>query len=128
MKRAQKNIILKDLEKKIILLVGPRQAGKTWLAKDEVEASRWRLQYINSLLSTDIFEIDTIHNLKGMRLVFDLLRERVGSPVSYQSLAEDVSVSPHHYQAIPADSGSLVCYFYRSSLFEKYCQGDTEIS
>lgn len=29
-----------------------------------------------------------------MRLVFDLLRNKVGSPVSYQSLAEDVGVSP----------------------------------
>lgn len=215
--RAQKNIILKDLEKKIVLLVGPRQSGKTYLAKDiaksfshsiylnydqvkdrkiiqeqswlektdllildelhkmpdwknylkgifdtkpekmrilitgsarldvydrvgdslagryfrhrllplslselkqsselpdidrllerggfpepyfvpdRFEADRWRAQYVNSLLSTDVFEIETIHNLKGMRLVFDLLRNRVGSPVSYQSLAEDVGVSP----------------------------------
>jgi predicted AAA+ superfamily ATPase len=29
-----------------------------------------------------------------MHLVFHLLRNRVGSPVSYQSLAEDVAVSP----------------------------------
>ncbi|MCX7338837.1 MAG: ATP-binding protein [Alphaproteobacteria bacterium] len=215
--RVQKNIILKDLEKKIVLLVGPRQSGKTYLAKDiahsfpnslylnydqindrkiirgqswldqtdllifdelhkmpdwknyikgvfdtksdkmrilvtgsarldiydqlgdslagryfrhrllpvslselrqaseavnidrllerggfpepyftpeVIDANRWRLQYTNSLLSTDIFEIDTIHNLKGMRLVFDLLRNRVGSPISYKSLAEDVGVSP----------------------------------
>ena len=215
--RAQKNIILKDLEKKLVLLVGPRQAGKTWLAKDiatsfphsvylnydqimdrkimleqswlpstdllildelhkmpdwknylkgvfdtrlnsmrilvtgsarldiydnigdslagryfrhrllplslaelkqaqepisidklmerggfpepyfandPIEADRWRLQYTNSVLSTDIFEIETIHNLKNMRLVFDLLRARVGSPVSHLSLAEDVAVAP----------------------------------
>jgi predicted AAA+ superfamily ATPase len=215
--RAQKNIILNDLEKKIVLLVGPRQSGKTWLAKDIAksfknslylnydqikdrkiihdqswldntdllifdelhkmddwknyikgvfdtkpesmrilvtgsarldiydhvgdslagryfrhrllplslselrqcaqdsnidkllerggfpepyfassiaEANRWRLQYINSLLSTDIFEIEAIHDLRAMRLVFDLLRNRVGSPISYQSLAEDVCVSP----------------------------------
>ena len=65
-----------------------------YFAPDALEADRWRAQYINSLLSTDIFEIETIHNLKGMRLVFDLLRNRVGSPVSYQSLAEDVGVSP----------------------------------
>lgn len=65
-----------------------------YFAQDKLEADRWRLQYINSLLSTDIFEIETIHNLKGMRLVFDLLRNRVGSPVSYQSLSEDVGVSP----------------------------------
>lgn len=215
--RAQKDIILQDLEKKIVLLVGPRQSGKTWLAKDitksfsnsvylnydqvrdkkiiheqawldttdflvldelhkmpdwknylkgvfdtkpqtmrilvtgsarldiydklgdslagryyrhrllplslselrqcsehvsidrlmerggfpepyfsedRIDAERWRAQYINSLLSTDVFEIDTIYNLKGMRLVFDLLRNRVGSPISYQSLAEDAGVSP----------------------------------
>jgi predicted AAA+ superfamily ATPase len=29
-----------------------------------------------------------------MQLVFNLLRSRVGSPISYQSLAEDVAVSP----------------------------------
>ncbi|MBI2603835.1 MAG: ATP-binding protein [Deltaproteobacteria bacterium] len=217
MKRIQKQAILKDLEKKIVLLVGPRQAGKTWLAKDlalafknsvylnydqildreiinaqswlpttdllildelhkmenwknylkgvydtksqsmrilvtgsarldiydqlgdslagryfrhrllplslaeltqipevlaldrlisrsgfpepylaenEVEANRWRLQYINSILSTDVFEMDKIYNFKAMQLVFNLLRSRVGTPVSYQSLAEDVIVSP----------------------------------
>ena len=214
MLRVQKNIILKDLEKKMVLLVGPRQAGKTHLAKDiarsfknsvylnydnlqdreiisdqawldhtdllvldelhkmprwknylkglfdtkpntmrvlvtgsarldiygdslagryhrhrllplslaelaqageppdleklmtrsgfpepyfensSIEAARWRAQYTNSLLSTDIFDVEVIHNLKGMRLVFDLLRHRVGSPVSYQSLAEDAGVSP----------------------------------
>lgn len=218
MDRVQKAIILKDLEKKLVLLVGPRQAGKTWLAKDiaknfkksvylnydqpkdkkiivdqswledsdciildelhkmkdwknylkgvydtkpdtlrilvtgsarldvydklgdslagryfrhrllpfslaelvqisehssmdtliersgfpepllaenSIEANRWRLQYINSLLSTDIFEVDTLYNLKAMRLVFDLLRNRVGSPVSYQSISENVGISPN---------------------------------
>ncbi len=217
MKRIQKEQILKDLEKKIVLLVGPRQAGKTWLAKDiaksfpnsvylnydqikdqEImkaqswlpktdllildelhkmdgwknylkgvydtkpesmrilvtvsarldiydqlgdslagryfrnrllplslaelhqlnepldidrlithggfpepylaqnltEVNRWRLQYINSLLGTDIFEIDKIYNVKAMQLVFNLLRNRVGSTISYQSLAEDVATSP----------------------------------
>lgn len=217
MNRIQKNKILQDLEKKIVLLVGPRQAGKTWLAKDiaaeferavylnydqiqdreimqaqswlpttdllildelhkmdgwknylkgvydtkkpsmrilvtgsarldiydqlgdslagryfrsrllpfslaelkqlhqevdinrliarggfpepylaatETEADRWRMQYTNSLLATDIFEIDKIYNIKAMQLVFNLLRNRVGSPISYQSLAEDVATSP----------------------------------
>ena len=65
-----------------------------YLAENSIEADRWRLHYINSLLSTDVFEIDTIHNIKGMHLVFNLLRSRVGSPLSYQSLAEDVAVSP----------------------------------
>ncbi len=34
MERAQKKAILRDLEKKMVLLAGPRQAGKTTLAKE----------------------------------------------------------------------------------------------
>lgn len=67
---------------------------EAYLVENAVEANRWRLQYINSMLSTDIFEVEQIHNARAMQLVFDLLRSRVGSPVSYQSLAEDVAVSP----------------------------------
>src|SRR4029077_5708042 len=40
------------------------------------------------------FEIDKIYNIKAMQLIFNLLRNRVGSPISYQSLAEDVGTSP----------------------------------
>ncbi len=65
-----------------------------YLANSNKQAARWRMQYINSLLSTDVFEIETIHNMKAMRLVFELLRTRVGSPVSFQSLAEDAAISP----------------------------------
>ncbi|MES2607754.1 MAG: ATP-binding protein [Pseudomonadota bacterium] len=65
-----------------------------YFSENAIDADRWRLQYINSLLSTDVFEIDAIQNIKAMKLVFNLLRGRVGSPVSYQSLAEDVAVSP----------------------------------
>jgi hypothetical protein len=65
-----------------------------YISADKLEAERWRLQYVNSLLSTDVFEFDKIYNLKSMRLIFNLLRTRVGSPVSYQSLSEDTAVSP----------------------------------
>lgn len=65
-----------------------------YLAENDTEANRWRLQYISSVLSTDVFEIDKIYNIKAMQLVFDMLRTKVGSPVSYQSLAEDLAISP----------------------------------
>jgi predicted AAA+ superfamily ATPase len=65
-----------------------------FLAEDPIDAKRWRQQYIHSLIRTDIFDIEVIHNLKALELVLDLLRHRVGSPVSYKSIAEDVGVSP----------------------------------
>ncbi|MBS0350276.1 MAG: ATP-binding protein [Proteobacteria bacterium] len=64
-----------------------------FLADNDIDAERWRLQYLHGLLSTDIFEFNQIQNLKAIQLIFKLLRQRVGSPVSYQSLAEDVGVS-----------------------------------
>lgn len=218
MKRKQKNLILKDLPKKIVFLVGPRQAGKTWLAKDiakeyvnsvylnydhiedrkiildenwrpntellildelhkmpdwknylkgvydtkenqlkiivtgsarldifrqvgdslagrffmhhllpfspaelsdtefatdvdrfmtrggfpepflvdvDLDADRWRAQYVDSLIRTDVFEFDKIDGFKNIQLVFELLRTKVGSPISYQSIAEDVGIAPN---------------------------------
>lgn len=81
---------IQDIEK----LIERGGFPEPYFAEDLTDANRWRAQYINSLLSTDIFEIETVHNLRGMRLVFDLLRNKVGSPISYQSIAEDVGVSP----------------------------------
>lgn len=66
-----------------------------YLAPDDTEAKRWRMHYIDSLLRTDIFDYDKIDNIKAIQLVFHLLRERVGSPISYQSIAEDAGISPN---------------------------------
>lgn len=66
-----------------------------FLATTDQEAERWRQQYINSMLSTDIFDIEKIDDIKAFRLVFELLRSKVGSQVSYKSIAEDVQISPH---------------------------------
>lgn len=66
-----------------------------FLTEDAADADRWRLQYVESLLNIDVLDFEAIHDLKTMRLIFELLRERVGSPISYTSLAEDVAVSPN---------------------------------
>jgi len=34
MERQQKQQIMNDLKKKMVFITGPRQVGKTWLAKD----------------------------------------------------------------------------------------------
>lgn len=65
-----------------------------FLVDNLIDANRWRLQYTESLLNTDVLDFENIHNLKTMRLIFELLRERVGSPISYSSIAEDVAASP----------------------------------
>ena len=66
-----------------------------FLTEDLIEANRWRQQYFDSLIREDIFDFDNIQNIKAIRLVLELLRSKVGSPVSYKSIAEDINVSPN---------------------------------
>ena len=65
------------------------------LAESDTEANRWHKQYIDSLLRTDIFDLNNIQNLRALQLVFELLCHRVGSSISYQSIAEDVGIAPN---------------------------------
>lgn len=64
-----------------------------FLADDDIEADRWRNQYTDSLIRTDILDYERIHDLKAIKLVFELLRHKVGSPVSYASISGDVGIS-----------------------------------
>lgn len=66
-----------------------------FLVEDPLEANRWRMQYVDSLLQADVLDFENIHNVRAIRLIFELLRMRVGSPISYSSIGEDVGVSPN---------------------------------
>lgn len=71
-----------------------------FLAGDAVDADRWRMQYVDGLIRTGILDFEKIHDFRAMQLVFELLRSRVGSPVSFQSIANDVAVSPNTVESI----------------------------
>lgn len=64
-----------------------------FLAKSDADANRWRLQYIDGLIRTDILDFEKIHDFKTIQLLLELLRTRVGSPISYSSLARDLACS-----------------------------------
>jgi predicted AAA+ superfamily ATPase len=66
-----------------------------FLTEDGVEADRWRMQYIDGLIRTDILDFDKIHDFRAIQMVLELLRFKVGSPVSYKSIAEDVGIAPN---------------------------------
>jgi len=66
-----------------------------FLAETDRDADRWRMQYVDGLIRTDILDFERIHDLKAMQLTMELLRRRIGSPVSISSLAQDVACSPN---------------------------------
>lgn len=65
-----------------------------FLAEDETEAKRWRSQYIDGLIRIDVLDFEKIYDFKAIQMVLELLRRKVGSPVSYSSIARDVQISP----------------------------------
>jgi len=65
------------------------------LAENVEDANRWRSQYTDSLVREDILDFENIQDLKAIRLVLELLQARVGSPVSYKSISEDIGRSPN---------------------------------
>ena len=56
-------------------------------------ADRWRYHYVDSLIRTDVLDFENIHNLRALQLLLELLRERVGAPLSYASLSRDIGVA-----------------------------------
>lgn len=66
-----------------------------FLSGSEVEAKRWRNQYFTDLVREDILDFSRIHEVRTMRLLVEMLRSRVGSPLSCAALAEDLKVAPN---------------------------------
>jgi predicted AAA+ superfamily ATPase len=66
-----------------------------FLSGSETEAARWRSQYYTDLVREDILEFGRVAEVKAVRLLLEMLRERVGSPVSYVSLSGDLQIAPN---------------------------------
>jgi uncharacterized protein len=82
-----------------------------FLSGSEEEASRWRNQYYTDLVREDILEFGRIQEIKAVRHLVELLRQRVGSPLSYVSLAQDLQLSPNTVKKYIAILESLYIVF-----------------
>lgn len=63
--------------------------------KAESEAARWKNQYYTDLIREDILEFSRIGEIRNMKVLLELLRTKIGSPVSFNSIANDLQVSPN---------------------------------
>ena len=64
-----------------------------FLKNNAVFARRWRRSHLETIIREDLLDLENVRDIKSIELLIDLLRTRVGSVVSYQSLAEDLQVS-----------------------------------
>lgn len=63
--------------------------------KATIESARWKNQYYSDIIREDILEFSRIGEIKTMKTLLQLLRTKVGSPLSLNSIANDLQVSPN---------------------------------
>jgi len=66
-----------------------------YLSASDEYAGRWRQQYYTDIVREDILDFSRIHEIRSIRILLEMLRRRVGSPVSFTSLAEDLQLAPN---------------------------------
>lgn len=55
---------------------------------------RWRRSHLDIILKQDLVELQTITDIKAIETLVELLKNRVGSTISYANLARDVERDP----------------------------------
>ncbi|MDP8221511.1 MAG: ATP-binding protein [Candidatus Stygibacter frigidus] len=66
-----------------------------FLATTDSEIKRWRKMYIDGIIRNDVIDFENIRDFRAMYTLVELLRYRVGSQISFRSLAEDIGTSPN---------------------------------
>lgn len=51
---------------------------------------RWRRSHLDIILRQDLLDLEAVRNIQAIETLVELLKHRVGSPVSYNSLARDL--------------------------------------
>ncbi len=60
--------------------------------KDEKFLRRWHLERVNKLIRTDLRDLANVSDIGKIQLLAEELPRRVGSPLSFKSLAEDLQI------------------------------------
>lgn len=63
------------------------------LELNETKSKLWRRTHLDTILRQDLLSLEVIRSLDSLEVLIELLSQRVGSTVSFNSLAEDLQVS-----------------------------------
>ncbi|MBX7149908.1 ATP-binding protein [bacterium] len=82
-----------NLENEINKLLLVSGFPEPYLEGDIVYYKRWKKTHLDIILRQDLLDLENIRSITQIETLIELLRHRVGSPVSYSSLAGDLQVS-----------------------------------
>ena len=64
-----------------------------WLRGETRYYRRWKRSHLDIILRQDLLDLENVRQITAMETLIQLLRKRVGSPLSYSSLARDLETS-----------------------------------
>lgn len=64
-----------------------------FLAENESDAARWRNQYVENNVRMEVLDFATLHDIAAMTDIVKILRTKVGSPILYKNIADDIGIS-----------------------------------
>jgi len=65
-----------------------------FLQNDDTFYRRWKRSHTDTILRQDLLDLESVTDIMSIETLIELLRRRVGSTVSYSSLARDLSRDP----------------------------------
>lgn len=65
-----------------------------FLENDETFYKRWRRSHLDVILRQDLVDLESVSDIASVEVLIELLSRRVGTPVSYASLARDLERDP----------------------------------
>jgi len=64
-----------------------------FLEGNQTYYNRWKKSHLDIILRQDLIDLENIQQISSVETLIQLLKRRVGSPISYRSLAEDLQCS-----------------------------------
>ena len=81
------------LEEKLDLLLKIGGFPEPFLEGDEAYYHRWKRSHLDIILKQDLIDLENVQQITSMETLIQLLRRKIGSPISYSSLAQDLQCS-----------------------------------
>lgn len=69
-----------------------------YLADSALDVRRWRNSHLDVILRQDLLDLEQVRNIVGVETLIELLANRVGSPISFRNLAQDLQVTAQTVQ------------------------------
>jgi uncharacterized protein len=75
------------LEEKLDRLLTLGGFPEPYLENDESYYNRWKRSHLDIILKQDLIDLENVHQIISIETLIQLLKRKVGSPISYTSLA-----------------------------------------